>query len=91
LIPNLSSRVALVVTISYVALIAVLLIAAWHFAEPEARAFDLLFIGFPWVLATFPFRNHGHGLLLYCFAIILNVASVYFLVFALVRVFSSRE
>jgi hypothetical protein len=35
---RLVSRVALVVTISYAALIAVLLLATWHFAEPEAAA-----------------------------------------------------
>ena len=83
------SRAALVVTISYAALIAVLLIASWHFADPEGRSFDLLFIGFPWVLATFPFRSDS--LLLYFFAIILNVASVYVFVLALVRIFSTRE
>jgi hypothetical protein len=35
---RLVSRIALVATISYAALIAVLLIATWHFAEPEAAA-----------------------------------------------------
>jgi hypothetical protein len=86
---NLVSRVAVVVTISYTVVIAVLLIVAWHFAAPEARAFDLLFIGFPWVLATVHFRNDS--LWLYFFAVILNVVSVYVFVLALVKVSSSRK
>jgi hypothetical protein len=83
------SRAPFVVTISYAALVAVSLVAAWHFADPEGLSFDLLFIGFPWVLATSTFRSDS--LLLYFFAIILNVASVYVFVLALVRIFSSRE
>ena len=54
---RLVSRVALVATISYAALIAVLLIAIWHFAEPEAATFDLLFIGFPWALPCLAFHR----------------------------------
>jgi hypothetical protein len=80
------SRIALVVTISYAALIAVLLIATWHFAEPEAAAFDLLFIGFPWVLACLAFHR-----LPYFSAVILNIATVYVFVLALHRVFSRNS
>ncbi len=83
---KLVSRVAFVVTISYAALVAVLLVAAWHLSDLEGRAFDLLFIGFPWVLA---FRHDSP--LLYFFAVILNVATVYVLVLSLVKVLSSPE
>jgi hypothetical protein len=83
---RLVSRVALVVTISYAALIAVLLLATWHFAEPEAAAFDLLFIGFPWVLVCLTFHW-----LPYFSAVILNVATVYVFVFALDRALSRNS
>jgi hypothetical protein len=83
------SRAALVVTICYAALVAVSLIAAFHSADPEVLSFDLLFIGFPWVLAMSIFRSNS--LLLYFISIILNVASVYIFVLALVRIFSSRK
>jgi hypothetical protein len=85
------SRAALVVTICYAALVAVSLIAAFHFADPEGLSFGLLFIGFPWVLvlATSTFRSNS--LLLYFIAIILNVASVYVFVLAVVRTFSSQK
>jgi hypothetical protein len=76
---NLVSRIAFVVTIGYAALIAVLLVAAWHVSDLEGRAFDLLFIGLPWVLAI---RNDS----LYFFAVMMNVATVYILVLALVKV-----
>lgn len=83
------SRAAFVVTLCYAALVAVSLIAAWHFADPEGLSFDLLFIGFPWVLATSTFRSNS--LLLYFFAISLNVVSVYIFALALVKMFSSRK
>ena len=83
---RLVSRVALVATISYAVLIVVLLIATWHFAEPEAAAFDLLFIGFPWVLACLAFHR-----LPYFSAVILNIATVYVFVLALDRVFSRNS
>jgi hypothetical protein len=86
---KLFSRLALVVTLCYAALIAVLLAAAWHFVEPEGIAWAALFIGFPWALATLPFQ-HG-GLWLYFSAVILNVATVYVFVLALVKIFSSQE
>jgi|HubBroStandDraft_6_1064221.scaffolds.fasta_scaffold30452_4 hypothetical protein len=83
---KLVSRIAFVVTIGYAALVAVLLVAAWHVSDLEGRAFDLLFIGLPWVLAI---RNDSA--LLYLFAVMMNVATVYMLVLALVKVFSSRD
>ena len=86
---KLFSRVALVVTICYAALIAVLLVAAWHFIEPEGLPFAALFIGFPWALATLPFQ-HG-GLWLYFAAVILNVVTVYVFALAVVKLLSSRE
>jgi hypothetical protein len=83
---RLVSRAALVATISYAALIAVLLIVTWHFAEPEAAALDLLFIGFPWVFACLLFHR-----LPYFSTVILNIATVYIFVLALDRTFSRNS
>jgi hypothetical protein len=51
------SRVALIVAIGYAGVVAAFLVAAWHFAEPEGFAFDLLFIGLPWSLAYVALPN----------------------------------
>jgi hypothetical protein len=76
------SRTAFIVTVEYAILIAAALIAAWRVSDLEGRAFDLLFIGFPWVLATLPFRD---STFLYFLALTLNAATVYALGLSVVR------
>jgi hypothetical protein len=84
---RLVSRATVIVTFCYAALIGVLLIAAWHISDPEGAGFALLFIAFPWDLAV-PYQDSWW---FYFTAVILNVATVYVFVLALVNVFSSRE
>jgi hypothetical protein len=81
------SRVAFTVAIGYAGVVAALLVAAWHFAEPEGLAFDLLFIGFPWSLAYVALPNHS-SLVFYFVAVFLNVVTVYAFALALVKMFS---
>jgi hypothetical protein len=83
------SRTAFVVALGYAGVIAALLVAAWHFAEPEGLAFDLLFIGFPWSLVYVALPNHS--LVLYFLAVFLNVVTVYTFVLAVVKIFSSGD
>ena len=61
---------------------------AWRVADPEGRTYDMLFIGFPWVLALITLRDHiaGDSLFRYFVALILNVATVYVLTLAVVRI-----
>jgi hypothetical protein len=79
------SRTALIVTVGYAILIAAALIAAWRVSDLEGRAFDLLFIGFSWVLAILPFRD---STFLYFLALTLNAATVYTLGLSVVRLFA---
>jgi len=81
---RLFSRAALIVAISYAALIVVLLIATWHVSDLEGRSFDLLFIGFPWVLV---FQDDKR----YYLALAMNVTTVYILVLSVVRVFTDNS
>lgn len=84
------SRTAFVVALGYAGVITALLIAAWHFAEPEGLAFDLLFIGFPWSLVYVALPDHSPDVL-YFVAVFLNVVTVYTFVLALVKIFSSGD
>ena len=77
---RLFSRTALLVAVGYAVLIGVLLIAVRRGADPESASFNLLFIGFSWVLV---FQRDS----LYFLALVLNVASVYILVLSVVRIF----
>jgi hypothetical protein len=79
------SRSALIVAVSYAALIALLLIAAWHVFDLEGRRVDLLVIGLPWILmmSLIPGKSWFSDVL----TIILNIATVYFSVLCLVRIF----
>lgn len=81
------SRVAFLVAITYFGVVAALLVGAWHFAEPEGLAFDLLFIGFPWSLAYIAF--HHIGLAFYFLAVFLNIVTVYAFALVLVKILSS--
>jgi hypothetical protein len=83
-------RLAFTVAIGYAGVVAALLVAAWHFAEPEGLAFDLLFIGFPWSLAYVALPNHS-GLAFYFVAVFLNTVTVYAFALALVKIFSSGD
>ena len=78
------SRTAFIVTVGYAILVAAL-IAAWLVSDSEGRSFDLLFIGFPWVLALLPFRD---STFLYFLALTLNVATVYAFALSVVRLFA---
>lgn len=78
------SRTAFIVAVGYAILIATALIAAWRVLDFEARAYALLFIGFPWVLALLPFRD---STFLYFLALTLNVATVYAFTLSVVRLF----
>lgn len=84
---RLVSRAAFVVTFCYAALIGGLLTAAWHVSDSEGAGYALWFIGFPWDLAV-PYQDSWP---VYFSAVILNVATVYVFVLALVKLFSSRE
>ena len=79
------SRTAFIVTVAYAILVAAALIAAWRVSDLEGRAFHLLFIGFPWVLA---FLGSRDSTFLYFLAITLNVATVYALGLSVVRLFA---
>jgi hypothetical protein len=83
------SRVALIVAIGYAGVVAALLVAAWHFVEPEGFGFALLFIGLPWSLAylALPYNS----LVFYFVAVFLNIVTVYVFTLALVRIFSSGD
>ena len=72
--------------LSYAALIALLLIAAWHVFDLEGRRVDLLVIGLPWILmmSLIPVESRFSCVL----TIILNIATVYFFVLCVVRSFS---
>jgi len=78
---RLFSRTALIAAVSYSLAIAVLLVCVWRVADFEGRAFDLLFIGFPWVLVL-----HRDGSFFYILALALNVVTVYILVLSLARI-----
>jgi hypothetical protein len=78
---RLLSRTALIAGSSYSLAIAVLLVCVWQVSDFEGRAFDLLFIGFPWVLVF-----HRNTYFFYFLALVLNVVTVYILVLSLVRV-----
>jgi hypothetical protein len=84
------SRIAFIVAIGYVGVVAALLVAAWHFDEPEGLAFDLLFIGFPWSLAYVALPIHS-SLVFYFVAVFLNIVAVYAFTLALVKIFSSGD
>jgi hypothetical protein len=86
---KLFSRVALAVAGTYAALVVILLFAAWRVSDLEARAFELLFIGFPWVLAYMAFKHDSNPL--YVLVLVLNVVTVYTFVLALVKIFSPRD
>ena len=77
------SRTALIVTICYAGLVGASLIAAWRVTDFEGRAFDLLFIGFPWAL-VFPSD-------LYVVAVAMNIATAYILVVAIVKAFAKAD
>jgi hypothetical protein len=87
---RLVSRVALIVAMGYAGVVAALLVAAWHFAEPEGLAFDLLFIAFPWSLVYVALPNHS-GLVFYFVAVFLNIVTVCAIALAFVRIFSSGD
>jgi len=78
------SRTAFIVTVGYAILTAAALVAAWRVSDLESRAFYLLFIGLPWVLALLAFRESAF---LYFLVITLNVATVYALALSVVRLF----
>jgi CelD/BcsL family acetyltransferase involved in cellulose biosynthesis len=78
------SRTAFIVTVGYAILTAAALVAAWRVSDFESRAFYLLFIGLPWVLALLAFRESAF---LYFLVITLNVATVYALALSVVRLF----
>lgn len=84
------SRIAFIVAIGYAGVVAALLVAAWHFAEPEGLAFDLLFIGFPWSLAFVALPTPS-SLVFYFVAVFLNIVTVYVFALALVKIFSSGD
>lgn len=75
------SRAALAATICYTVLVGVLLIATWRVSDFEGRAYDLLFIGFPWVLVI-PSN-------FYFASIVANIATVYALALAVVKLVAS--
>jgi hypothetical protein len=84
---QLFSRTALLVALAYAAIIGFLLILVWRNSDAEGQVYALLFLGFPWVLALFPLRSNSWAL--YVLAVLLNIATVYILALAIVRIFSS--
>jgi hypothetical protein len=85
---RLYSRTALIISICYAALAVGLVIYIRRMAEVEAAGFGFLFIGFPWSLVAV-FTNCFHLKETYCvfLVLILNTATVYSFVLALVRLF----
>jgi len=70
---RLFSRIAISVTAGYAALIVALLVAAKQNSDLEGRAYDLLFIGFPWDLWAFVLRQKS--MYFYALAIFLNLVA----------------
>jgi hypothetical protein len=83
---TLFSRTALLVTVGYAVLIAVLLLAVWRVSDFEGRAAAFLIIGLPWIFVLFVLRTNSMAV--YTLILILNAATVYVFVLSLVRVFA---
>jgi hypothetical protein len=81
---RLFSRAALLVAVGYAVLVGVLLMAVRRGTDPEGASFNLLFVGFPWVLVL---RRDSF----YFVALALNVARVYILVLSVLRIFSRNS
>ena len=79
------SRSALIVAISYAALVGLLLIGVSHMSDLEAASVASGVIGLPWILVMhlIPAFNWFS----YFLTITLNVATVYFFVLCVVRIF----
>jgi hypothetical protein len=80
---TLFSRTALLVTVGYAVLIAVLLLAVWRVSDLEGRAADFLIIGLPWI-----FLLGSNSMVVYILVLVLNAVTVYVFVLSLVRVFT---
>jgi hypothetical protein len=83
---TLFSRTALMVTVGYVALIAVLLLAAWRGSDLEGRGVALAIIGLPWI-----FILRRDSVLFYFLVLFLNAATVYVFALSLVRMFGKER
>lgn len=81
---RLFSPTALFVATAYAVAVFILLVAARRVADLEGRAYDLLWIGFPWVLA---FRSD----IAYPLAIALNIATVYLFALSVARIFGRNS
>lgn len=82
-------RAALIATLSYAVVVATLLVVSWRNSDAEGRVFQMLFIGFPWVLALFPL--HVNSIVFYFVALILNVVTVFIFALAVSKLFSWRD
>ena len=78
---SLVSRRALLVAFCYSALVGFSLIVAMHVYDSEDAAVVQGLLGLPWDLVV----PHQEQWLLYFFAVVLNMASVYIVVFGLLK------